>query len=143
MPHPYVNSVTLANNQITLRVEVSDFGPSGGYVEVSGQATQVGGALAMISQTVPVPTKPNGEGDDAGLYFVDVTVDAIPPNEFRKDQNVSVFVRVARGWLTVLGKQPAPEPSVDSSGVISPGTTWDLVRADARVDGSNWPAAHG
>ena len=141
MPHPYVDSVTLTNNKITFRVEVSDFGPSGGYVEVSGQASQVGGALAIIFQTVEVPDAPNGDGDDDKAYFVNVTADTVGPNPFRKDQNVSVFVRVARAWLTVLGKAPAPEPVPPQP--IPPGMAWDLVRANARYDGTTQPSAGG
>jgi hypothetical protein len=142
MPHPYVDSVTLTNNKITFRVEVSDFGPSGGYVEVSGQASQVGGALAIIFQTVAVPGAPNGDGDDEKAYFVNVTATTVGPNPFRKDQNVSVFVRVARAWLTVLGKDPAPGLAPDTQ-PISPGMAWDLVRANARYDGTTQPSVGG
>lgn len=141
MPHPYVDSVKLSNNQVTLSVEVTDFGPSGGYVEVSGQASQVGGALAIISQTVEVPAKPNGEGDDENSYFVDVTAAVISSKQFRIDQNVSVFVRVSRTWLTVLGKDPARIPDQAETGNVQPGATWDLVRADARYEGTTEPAA--
>ncbi len=143
MPHPYVDRATVAGSKITLRVEVTDFGPSGGYVSVSGQATQVGGALAVINATVAVPAAPNGDGADAGSYFVDVTADTIGPYKFRKDQNISVYVTVGRNWLTVLGKDPAPVPDqeVTAETAIPPGTTWDLVRADARFDGSEPPAA--
>ena len=135
MPHPYVDSVTLTNNQVTLRVEVSDFGPSGGYVEVSGQASQVGGALAIIFQTVAVPSAANGEGEDGGRWFVDITANTDGQNPFRKDQNVSVFVRVARPGLRYLARIPL-RPWRPATMKLSPGIAWDLVRADARYDGS-------
>jgi hypothetical protein len=147
MPHPYVDKATVANNKITLRVEVSDFGATGGLVEVTGQATQTGGALAIISATPQVPATPNGDPDDPkdkDRYFVDVTADAIPPHQFRKDQDVTVFVRVSRVWVTVLGEQStsAPIPS-NTISIANDGTTWDQVREDARITNDSWPSSAG
>ena len=49
MPHPWVYSVTKTDGKITFQVEVTDFKPTAGDIEISGQATQVNGALARIS----------------------------------------------------------------------------------------------
>jgi hypothetical protein len=160
MPHSYVDSVTLTNNQLTLQVEVSDFRASGGYVEVSGQASQVGGALAVIYQTVNVPQAPapapapaangngNGTGNEAQEYFVEVTAAPVAGSvAFQAGQDISVFVRVARVWLTVLGNDPAAAP-VDNVAAPSPGVTWDLLRAVTEYgqpldDDSKQPATAG
>jgi hypothetical protein len=153
MPHSYVDSVTLINNQLTLQVEVSDFRASGGYVEVSGQASQVGGALAVIYQTVNVPQAPapapaangngNGTGNEAQEYFVEVTAAPVAGSaEFQAGQDISVFVRVARVWLTVLGNDPAPAP-VGNVEASSPVATWDLLRAVTEYGDSKQPATAG
>jgi hypothetical protein len=141
MPHGYVDRVTLTSNQLTLHVQVTDFAASGGYVEVSGQASQVGGALAVIYQTVEVPqaAAANGNGSGSGNasqdYFVDVTAAPVDGSvAFRADQDISVFVRVARVWLTVLGTAAA---------VPSTGVTWDVVRTVAQYGGSWQPATAG
>jgi hypothetical protein len=141
MPHGYVDSVTLTEDQITFRVQVTDFGPSGGDVEVSGEASQVGGALAIIFEKVAVPKAPNGDGDETEDYFVEVTAAPVAGSvPFRTDQDVSVFVRVARAWLTVLGNNPAATGQVAGPGT---GMTWDVVRTVAQYAGSEQPATAG
>src|SRR4029077_19360413 len=99
-------------NQIDLSVEVTDFKTTKGSIEISGQATQVGGALAMISQVVDF-TKDATEEPDG--YFVTVTANVVPPIRFKKDQDITVFVRVARVWVTVLGEHNAAGSSVEGT----------------------------
>jgi hypothetical protein len=138
MPYPYVGSAVITGNQITFRVVVTDFKTTEGGIEISGQATQVGGALAEISAIAQVPAAPNG---DNGEYFVEVTADTIPPKRFRKDQDVTVFVRVSKVWVTVLGEHstgPQPETTVQEA---NDGTTWDIPREVIPVNGDAWPPA--
>jgi hypothetical protein len=143
MPYPYVDSAVITGDKITFRVEVTDFKTTEGGIEISGQATQVGGALAEISAIAQVPATPNGEGEDQGKYFVDVTADTIPPKRFRKDQDVTVFVRVSKVWVTVLGEHTTG-PVADTTGQeANDGTTWDIPRQVIPVNGDAWPSTGG
>jgi len=69
------------------------------YVEISGHATQSGGAFANIYEIAQVPTANGPESDPS----IDVTVESRSTNQFRKDQDITVVVRVAKVWVTVLG----------------------------------------
>ena len=104
MSHPYVTNVTITGDQLTFQVQVDDFKPNS-VIEISGQATQSGGAFAPISEIKTVPAQPNG---DKGEYYVDVTATRMGEYPFRDDQDVTVFVRVARVWVTVLGHRARP-----------------------------------
>jgi len=138
---PYVISAKITDtHQITFRVDVGNFAQTdpqyrGGGVEISGQATQDGGAFANIHAIKRVPTEPNG---GPGVYYIDVTVDTIPPNQFRKDQDVAIFVRVSKAWVTVLG-QLNPPPAASSDQTADVGTTWDQVKEVSQLDGTLWP----
>jgi hypothetical protein len=139
MTHPYVTNVTLKNNQIVLTIQVDEFSP-GEPLEISGQITQSGGAFATIYTIAEVPTTPNG---DNGEYYLVVVADPIPPHRFRQDQDVTVFLRVAKVSVTVLvEEQPEPgQPPVRGKVVSSPDqaelaeetTTWNNIRAAATV----------
>lgn len=137
--HPYVDSVSMNVDQISLSVEVTDFETTKGGIEISGQATQVGGALATFSQVVDFAKDATKEDDG---YFVDVTAKTIPPFRFKKDQDITVFVRVARVWVTVLGEQDAADTAVE--GTDADGTTkWDLPRKSSQLTNQSWPAPAG
>lgn len=140
--HPYVDSATVADDKITLRVEVSDFSAAGGFVEISGEATQVGGAFAIIFAKAEVPAGPNGDGEDKGRTFVNVTADAIPPHGFRKGQDITVFVRVSRVWVTVLGEQPASDDRIPVPPNSDDGT-WGAVKEGAQINNDSWPQRSG
>jgi hypothetical protein len=132
--HPYVDSVSMNGNQINLKVEVTDFETTKGGIEISGQATQVSGALALFSQVVDF-TKDAVEDPDG--WFVTVTANVIPPIRFKKDQDITVFVRVARVWVTVLGEQStAALAGTDAD----PDTTWDRLRESSQLTNQSWPA---
>jgi len=137
--HPYVDSVSMNGNQIDLSVEVTDFKTTKGSIEISGQATQVGGALAMISQVVDF-TKDATEEPDG--YFVTVTANVVPPIRFKKDQDITVFVRVARVWVTVLGEHNAAGSSVEGTDA-DPDTTWDEPKKSSQLTNQSWPAPAG
>jgi hypothetical protein len=138
--HPWVYSATITGDKITFSVEVTDFKPDAGVIEISGQATQVGGAFAPINAIAQVPAEPNGnpgEGDERGRSFVDVVAEPTPDHSFRKDQDVTVFVRVSQAWVTVLGAgegEPngTPELTVPDE-KANEGQTWAKHKADARI----------
>ena len=107
MPPPYVTSAKFVGGQMIFNVIVDDFDP-GDYVEISGAATQVGGAFAAIHKVVPVPAKPTDPEAEAS---VDVPADPGSDKKFRKDLDVTVYIRIAKIWVTVLGEGP---PSVST-----------------------------
>ena len=137
LSHPWVYSVTKTDGKITFRVEVTDFKPTAGVVEISGQATQEGGAFAPIYATATVPGAPNGDPDEeeeAGRSFVNVDVTENPAYPFRSGEAVTVFVRVSKAWVTVIG-QSTLSSSVESGQVAPEGTTWEHHLADAHIGG--------
>ena len=99
--HPFVTSAMIKNDLIELTVEF-DHLDSGSYVEVSGSATQTGGAYANFYDVAEVP---DGFSDTNGPNpSVTVSAHALPPNKFRKDQDVTCVIRTGKVWLTVLGQ---------------------------------------
>lgn len=121
MSPPYVTSVTLKDNQIVLTVRVDNFKP-GESLEISGQATQNGGAFAAFHDTQSVP-EPNPDGT-AYIY-----VKATPSEQFENRRNVTVVLRAAKVWATVLGESPPeqrPAGRVDTAG---DGSTWNYIKA--------------
>jgi len=121
---------------MTLSVEVTDFQDTTGPIEITGEATQVNGAWARIStiadraKATEVTTK---EGDKYFVkYFVDVEAIPTPDSQFTPDEDVTIFVRVAQTWVTVLGSGtdgPGPETQM--------GQIWGKYKKDAQL----WP--HG
>jgi len=133
--HPYVDEVSLQNDQLTLKVEVTAFMTLGGGVEVSGQATQDSGAFASFSQIVDTATA-TGEVDkatDNKLWFVTVTADTVPPFEFKTTDPITVFVRVAKVWVTVLGKGGTSTPLTGNGG-----RPWGEVKTATQLNGKTW-----
>jgi hypothetical protein len=57
MPNAYVTSAKFTGGKIELTVVVDDY-KSGGYVEISGQATQANGAFANFYNIEEVPPTP-------------------------------------------------------------------------------------
>jgi len=142
MPYPYVTSAKFTGGQMTFSVLVGDFqGNEEEYVEISGYATQIGGAFANIYKIVPIPAKANGSNDQPS---VDVTVDPSPAKKFRKDQDVTVAIRVSKVWVTVLRVKPQtgrqPEDTVDQSSLADDSTTWDDVRQVSEMYSTSAPA---
>jgi hypothetical protein len=150
----YVTNATFTNGEITLTIRVDDFGSSGGYVEITGQATQTGGAIAPYSMVVPVPAKPNAgpDADDPpGTEHYEVTVTATPMKayQFWEDEEITVVTRVARVWLTVLespSQQSGQVGQTGSSQSAGNGTTWNYTKKVAQVtdgSGSGWGSGSG
>src|SRR6516162_7269196 len=62
MPNPYVKNVAFIDNQLVLTVQVDDY-PVGEVLEISGYATQNGGAFAVFNDVKAVPERnPDGTG---------------------------------------------------------------------------------
>jgi hypothetical protein len=129
-PYPYVSSAAIRNNLIELTVEL-DHPDSGSYVEVSGSATQTSGAYANfygIGEGTRGRSDPNGPNPT-----VNVSAHPLPPNKFRKDEDVTFVIRVAKVWLTVLGPEgstPEPETRVSPA---DEGTTWNQLRRVSHI----------
>lgn len=100
MPPPYVTRVRKsATGELTFTVLIDEFEEKE-FIEITGAATQVGGAFAMINQIVPVPEKDSNQATSS----VKITVDPNPDRVFRNDLDVTVFIRIAKVWVTVLGQ---------------------------------------
>jgi hypothetical protein len=143
MSHPWVYSANITNGKITFRVEVTDLKATTGAIEISGIATQVNGAYTPLYRIINIPTKPNGDPNDqqeAGKYFLPVEATPTADHPFSPDEDVTVFVRVSKVWVTVLGPgsddegsgRPGPE---STSGGAEPaqGPTWGKHKADSHV----------
>ena len=139
--HPYVDSVSMAGDQIKLSVEVTDFMTTGGSIEISGQATQNGGAFADIYEIVDMTEATEGDTPEGGRpeWFVTVTADTAPPHRFRKDQDVTVFLRTAKVWVSVLGEHTTGTTLDGPGQEADKDTTWDKNKAVTQVDGKKWP----
>lgn len=143
--HPYVYSVSMADdgNQISLVVEVTDFIATGGTVEISGQATQVNGAFANIFAYVDVKDATPGDDNETRngqpLMYVTVTAPIASTYRFRKDLDVTIFVRVSKVWVTVLGEPTQLGPNKIGQNAEK-GTTWKDARGVTQVDGKTFPA---
>jgi hypothetical protein len=128
MPNPYVTNVTFRNNLVVLTVEATEFTP-GESLEISGHATQTGGAFGVFNDIQLVP-EPNPDGK----AYMWVTARASAA--FKKGHAVTVVLRAARVWTTVVQPQPDPGSSTGLGAVIPPaggddpageGTTWNTV----------------
>lgn len=112
-PRPQVTNFTLKNNQIVLTIKIEGFA-TGEPIELSGHATQEGGAFAVFNdlQIVPEPNPDN---------TITMYVTALSSQNFEKGHPVTVVLRAARVWATVLGEtQPEQGPSREQTGKARP-----------------------
>jgi hypothetical protein len=121
-------------DEITLSVEVTDFETTKGELEISGTATQNGGAFATFSKVVDFD-KEAIQTDDG--WFVDVTAKTIPPTQFDPAQEITVFVRVARVWVTVLGQGGDINPRVTHPDG-GPATHWGQIIGSSQLTKRHW-----
>lgn len=126
MSNPYVTNVTIKNNQVVLTIKIDDL-PPGEPLEISGQATQNDGALAVFYDLQPVP-EPTPDGT---IYMY---VKAVPSQSFKKGHAVTVVLRAARVWTTVLG---APQPEGGSSQPVAASVV-SQTQDDPAEDGMTW-----
>jgi hypothetical protein len=123
--HGFVNSATVKNGYITFIVK-SDYFEAGEYVEISGNATQEGGAFADIHAIAQVSAPASGVSDKP---YVDVTAESLSQQGFSDQEAITVFIQVAYVWVTVLG----PGTGV-TGGTQQPGT-WADVRKVSEIGG--------
>jgi hypothetical protein len=124
MSHNWVYSVTLTPEKMTLSVEVTDFQATTGPIEITGEATQVNGAWARIS-TIAYSHNVTKEGDK---YFVDVEAVPTPDHQFTIDEDVTIFVRASKTWVTVLG--PGTDEPDQGTQV---GQVWGKFKKDSQL----------
>ena len=136
MSHGFVTSATLQNGKITFSVGVYEF-KAGEPVEISGYATQTNGAFVNIYQIKQVP--------DMADPAVDVTVDPQSGQQFSQDDEITVVIRAAKVWVTVLGSTPPQEGLGAETRSADASITWDNVQVVTRMNGDtgsagNWAA---
>jgi hypothetical protein len=134
--HPWVYSAMINNDgTITFRVEVTDLRATKKAIEISGMATQDNGAFAPIYRIIDMPKEPNGDSDDLeerGRYFLDATAAPTTDQPFDASLKITIFVRVSKVWVTVLG--PGSDDPVTSREVPpKPRPTWGVHIADSHV----------
>ena len=85
----------------------------GDALEISGQATQNNAAFATFDEIKDIPgTKAGakaGTGSPAypnGKSSLPVTADPVVAEKFEAEKDLTVVVRVAKVWVTVLSKDP-------------------------------------
>jgi hypothetical protein len=132
MSEPYVIRVTFKENQVLLTVQVDDF-PSGALVEISGYATQEGGGFASFYGVQAVVKNPD---DTAFIYAA-----ATPTTPFKNGEAVTVVLRAARVWATVITEPGGPGTSKTGAVPDPPardGTTWNVIKAVTEVSAGPW-----
>ena len=120
MSEPWVTRVTIQGDELLLTVQVDEF-VTNESLEISGYVTQHGGAIATVFAVQTVTRNPDGS---ATMY-----VTATPAQGFQEGYDVTVVLRAARVWMTVLkqqGQVPVDEPLRAPAG---DGTVWNSVRA--------------
>jgi len=137
----------IKGGKIAVSVLVDDF-KDYQFVEISGQATQTDGGFANFYEIAQIPAIASPDGS----LYVEVTATPIPPNRFRRDQDISVVLRVATIWLTVVGRQAVqqqaeqqqqqgqqqgqgPEPA----SMAYEGMIWDDVKKVSQLSGYPFP----
>ena len=140
MPYPFVKCAVIQNGAIQLTVEL-DYPDSGSYVEVSGSATQSGGAYANFYD---IQEATSGLTDPSGPHpTVTVSAHPLPPNNFKVDEDVTTVVRVSKVWLTVLGPGAGPYGPYTDGNKPPDGTTWDKLKEFSHVTDGFTDDSHG
>jgi hypothetical protein len=124
MPHPYVETVTVANGKVVLKLQLGSE-LAGVPVEVTGYATQNGGAFANFNDVQTVNKNP----DNTVIMYVEAT----PSQGFMNGEDVTVVLRAARVWVTVLNPAAAQSNVEPADPPGDP--TWNLKRASWLSDG--------
>jgi len=109
---------------IEIGVDASNY-VTGDYIEISGHATQTGGAFANFYDIKEV------DDPSTSVY---VQAHPLPPNQFKKSEDVTIVVRVGKVWLTVLGR---PYDKTQEGEAAEDGTRWDQLRKWSEVNRSS------
>ena len=136
--HTLVTSAKIDGKNIVLTVNVDSFTP-GEYVEISGCATQAyetqgEGGFATFSEIQKI--KKNNTKKPAALE-----VKAKLTKGFQQDQDVTVVVRVAKVWITVLS--PGKPEISQRSPTAGPLPVWDSVEGVGGPDEYSSDATSG
>jgi hypothetical protein len=136
MPHPYVTRVTLMDGLIVLTVEF-DKTMAGLSFELAGSATQNGGAFANFYDVKDAEATEDGT--------VVAYVKTKPLREFKNGEDVTVVLRAARVWATVLTQAkdalpPGHAAQAWAGTQATDGTTWNNIRAVEWVPSTGSPA---
>ena len=128
MPRPYVSAVTFIGGQVVLTVQLDEY-LAGQPVEISGYATQNSGAFANFYSIQTAGKNPDGT--------VVMYVKATPEKAFMAGEDVTVSLREAKVWVTVLsGASPGGTPAKATDG-----TTWNSVQEEVWAGRSSaWDA---
>jgi len=138
MPNPYVTKVTFKDGQIVLTVEL-DESLADESVEISGYATQDSGGFANFYDIQNAKENPDGS--------VIMYVSAAPSQDFMNGQPVTVSLRAARVWVTVLAESQDGQGSryhpakIPGGTTARDGTTWGELAAVGSVSPLSYPSA--
>ena len=129
MSEPWVTQVTVIGDELLLTVQVDEF-VTNESLEISGYVTQHGGAIATVFAVQTVTRNPDGS---ATMY-----VTATPAQGFQEGYDVTVVLRAARVWVTVLRQQGEPPTvGIPDRPPAGDGTVWNSIRA------TGWETAGG
>jgi hypothetical protein len=121
MSRPYVTDVTFNNGEIVLTVLLDDY-LANKPVEITGYATQNSGGFAIFNDTQSVNKNPAGN--------VIMYVSAAPSGEFKNGEDVTVFLRAASIWITVLGEDQDDGVQPAEKGTSAQdGATWNDLKS--------------
>lgn len=141
MGRPYVTGVTVNGGKIVLTVLLDTFMVNK-PVEISGVATQNSGGFATFYDIQSANENPDG----TVLMYVTAT----PSVEFKKGEDVTVSLRAASVWVTVLGEsqngeiQPLKGSEPDAEGTSAQdGATWTSLKSVGypNVGAAGWASA--
>ena len=112
---------------LQVSIEVKAFMPNES-VEISGYVAQNHGAYATINEFRNIDAK---LGETAQLQVTAKPTPTAPA--FQEGDDVMVFVRVAKIWVTVLGEGPAQQPGL-SPRTAGVGSVWGTLKGVAGPD---------
>ena len=127
--HTLVTQVEIDNdNTVKVSIQVDAFMPNES-VEISGYVAQHHGAFATFNDFQTIATKLGGTA------ILTVTATPAPnSNGFQKGHDVTVFLRVAKVWVTVLAEGQDQQAGIAAANVAEPGTMWGRLKGAAGPD---------
>lgn len=128
MPESHVTNVEIIDPEnIQVSIDVDAFMPNES-VEISGYVAQNHGAYATINEFQKINAK---LGRTAHLTVTAKPVPTAPA--FQQGDDVMVFVRAAKVWVTVLGEGQAQPPGI-APRLAGVGSVWGSLKGVAGPD---------
>ena len=134
MPDSYVTKVTFQDAHdaspayLVLTVQVNKYLVNK-PVEISGFATQNSGGFAIFDDIQSVQENPDQPVQENPDETVTIEVKATPSVNFNTGEDVTVSLRVATVWVTVLGEGQDGPGYVEPEGTAAQGgETWGIVK---------------